>query len=134
MSLYRPAGPKVQAARQVVYTIAKRDYVRSPALREIMRGIPCQHCGADDGTVCAAHSNWAIHGKGKSIKADDNYAASLCAKCHTLLDQGLLFDHERKRMWWTAFDKTVDLLVALNRWPAKVPMPSLICPWPGFPP
>ena len=54
----------------------KHQYVRSKALLEAAREIPCQWCGADDGTVVAAHTNWGA-GKGRSNKADDNMIASL---------------------------------------------------------
>lgn len=90
------------------------------------RLIPCQHCGKSDGTVCGAHSNWSAHGKGKSIKADDNRCASLCFTCHSMLDQGsVLGASERMAMWFTAHVKTVRELVRLNLWPEKVPVPSL---------
>jgi len=66
----------------------KHQYIRSPALMKAYRQIPCQHCGAEDGTVCGAHSNQSADGKGRSIKADDNKCASLCFRCHAALDQG----------------------------------------------
>lgn len=105
----------------------KREYVRSPELLLACRLIPCQHCGADDGTVCAAHSNWAAHGKGKSIKADDNRVASLCARCHVpLLDQGSeLSRAERITLWWAAHVRTVRELLQRRLWPATVPVPDL---------
>lgn len=104
--------------------IAKFPYVRSPALLKAARKIPCQHCQADDGTVCAAHSNWAEHGKGKSIKASDIYVASLCSICHHQLDQGFLWSREERRaIWQAAHEKTVALLNKLGLWPEGVPKP-----------
>ena len=106
--------------------IPKREYVRSTALMVAYRSIPCQHCGIADGTVCGAHSNWAEHGKGRGIKADDNRCASLCFKCHSLLDQGsTLSADERRQFWDEAHAKTVRLLVSLGRWPSSVPVPQL---------
>jgi hypothetical protein len=105
--------------------IKKRAYVRSPALMKAYRLIPCQHCGSDDGTVCGAHSNWAVHGKGKSIKADDNRCASLCSTCHGELDQGSrLTENERKALWWTAHQDTVQELLERRLWPKGVPVPD----------
>lgn len=102
----------------------KFEYVRSKPLREACRLIPCQHCGADDGTVVAAHSNWAEHGKGKSIKASDIFVASLCHICHHQLDQGFLWSaEERKAIWTAAHKKTVALLNERGLWPDGVPQP-----------
>jgi hypothetical protein len=112
--------------------IEKHSYIRSKKLREAYRLIPCQNCGADDGTVCCAHSNWGVHGKGERIKADDNRGASLCARCHVpLLDQGTALSRaERKALWWGAHVKTVRLLVGLGHWPAGVPIPDIeTCPF-----
>ncbi len=101
-------------------------YVRSKALLEACRLIPCQHCGCDDGTVCAAHSNQAQHGKGKSIKASDVFVAALCFRCHSTLDQGShLTRNEREAMWGDAHRKTVRLLLARGLWPITVPVPDL---------
>lgn len=65
----------------------KFSYVRSPALMALYRTIPCQNCGREDGTVVGAHSNQAIFGKGRGIKASDDRCASLCARCHNDVDQ-----------------------------------------------
>lgn len=108
---------------------AKFPYVRSMPLMLAYRTLPCQHCGAEDGTVCGAHSNAAIHGKGRSIKASDEFCASLCFTCHQGLDQGTTMDEdERRRMWHAAHVRTVRSLVILKRWPAKVKVPSLEFP------
>lgn len=102
----------------------KFDYVRSKALLRACREIPCQHCGAADGTVCAAHSNQGIHGKGRSIKASDIYVASLCFRCHSLLDQGREGSREyRTELWTRAHLKTVALLNQLGLWPEGIPQP-----------
>jgi hypothetical protein len=105
--------------------IEKRAYVRSAALMKAYRLIPCQNCGTDDGTVCGAHSNWAVHGKGKSIKADDNRCASLCSTCHGKLDQGSrLSEYERKALWWGANVHTFEELQKRGLWPKDVPEPD----------
>lgn len=106
--------------------IAKFGYIRSPALLKACRALACQHCGADDGTVCAAHSNQAQHGKGKSIKASDQYVASLCFTCHAALDQGSrLSQAQRLEMWSVAHQRTVRELLRRGLWPASVPVPDI---------
>lgn len=103
----------------------KHAYVRSKDLLRNAREIPCQHCGADDGTVVAAHTNWQ-GGKGRGIKADDNLIASLCHKCHAEIDQGAtLSKAERQQIWYDAHQKTVEKLTKLGLWPIDVPVPDL---------
>ena len=88
----------------------KHKYVRSKVLLEACRTIACQHCGAEDGTVCAAHINWG-GGKGRGIKADDNLVAALCQKCHHEVDQGVkLSKQQRQEMWQAAHEKTMKAL------------------------
>lgn len=84
---------------------------RNKKLLEIARNFPCQHCGIDDNTVVAAHSNQLRDGKGKGIKASDFRIASLCFTCHMELDQGKnLSKSERVEMWEEAHRKTIGLL------------------------
>lgn len=84
---------------------------RNKKLLEIVRNFPCQHCGKQDGTVVAAHSNQLRDGKGKGIKASDFRIASLCFACHYELDQGKnLSKQERLEMWEEAHRKTIGLL------------------------
>ena len=102
----------------------KHDYIRSKTLLRNAREIPCQHCGADDGTVVAAHTN-SGGGKGRSIKADDNLIASLCFRCHHALDQGATMSKaERMEMWQAAHKKTIEKLTKFGLWPADVPIPE----------
>jgi len=91
--------------------IPKFKYVRSQALMAMYRTIPCQHCKAEDGTVCGAHSDMAQHGKGRGIKASDEFCASLCNYCHNILIHGNLLSRDAKQELWTnAFIKTVTTL------------------------
>lgn len=114
-----------EAAPAKVVGTPKREYVRSKVLMQAYRLIPCQHCGRDDGTVCGAHSNWAIHGKGRSIKADDNRCASLCHECHVFLDQGsMLSEPARQIFWWRAHICTIYELTGSGVWPDDVPIPD----------
>lgn len=107
-----------------VVAVPKHRYVRSKKLMQAYREIPCQNCGIADGTVCGAHSNWLAHHKGKSVKADDNRCASLCNKCHTLLDQGsTMTKAERLEVWTAAHKRTVKRLLQIGLWPKEVPLP-----------
>jgi len=84
---------------------------RNKKLLEIAREFPCQHCGKQDGTVVAAHSNQLRDGKGKGIKASDYRIASLCFICHSELDHGKnLSKQERVEMWEEAHRRTIGLL------------------------
>lgn len=103
----------------------KFEYLRSKKLMEAYRQIPCQHCGADDGTVCGAHSNQSRHGKGRAIKSSDIYCASLCHRDHMMIDQGAHMTREdRESAWNAAHSKTVAELVSLGLWPDGVPVPD----------
>jgi hypothetical protein len=102
----------------------KHQYIRSSDLLRNAREIPCQHCGADDGTVVAAHTNWQ-GGKGRGIRADDNLISSLCYSCHMEIDQGGKLDKaERQKIWLAAHLKTVRKLQAYGLWPVDVPLPE----------
>lgn len=127
----KPDSPRPQALRiddgkaRLVVPLKKREYVRSKKLMKAYRSIPCQNCGVSDGTVCGAHSNWAIHGKGRSIKADDNRCASLCHGCHAAVDSGsTLTEQQRQRVWWGAHVETIGRLLFDGSWPDGVPVPS----------
>lgn len=57
-----------------------------------------------------AHSNQSRHGKGMSIKADDNFHAAACHACHAELDQGRRFSRSEKMDFWQAgHDRTMAL-------------------------
>ena len=84
---------------------------RNQYLLEKVREAACQTCGAQDGTVVAAHSNQLRDGKGKGIKAHDYRIAALCHACHFKLDQGMaLTKEERREMWEEAHRRTVGWL------------------------
>lgn len=84
---------------------------RNANLLKAVREAPCQHCGASDGTVVAAHSNQLRDGKGRSIKAHDYRIAALCSICHHQLDQGFLWTkEERLNVFEEAHRKTIGWL------------------------
>jgi len=81
---------------------------RNQRLLEIIRNSPCQNCGTQNGTICAAHSNQLRDGKGRSLKAHDFRVAALCFRCHSNLDQGYqMSKEERTEFWEEAHRKTI---------------------------
>jgi len=89
-----------------------RGNYRNKRLLEVVRKLPCQNCGADDSTICAAHSNWSEDGKGMGIKSSDAAIAALCYNCHSALDQGSkLSKIERKELWTNAYKNTFKSLI-----------------------
>ena len=84
---------------------------RNKKLLEIVRILPCQNCGIEDGTVIAAHSNQQRDGKGTGIKSHDYRIAALCNKCHMELDQGRTMSKaERSEQWENAHRRTIGAL------------------------
>jgi hypothetical protein len=70
-----------------------------------------------EGQTQAAHSNWAEHGKGRSIKSSDEFTAALCQTCHAELDQGQhLSKDQRRQLWEAAFERTKQKLKEENKW------------------
>ena len=53
---------------------------RNEKLLKACRSMECVNCGADDGTIVAAHQN---EGKGMGLKAPDSRVMSLCFRCHS---------------------------------------------------
>lgn len=58
--------------------------MRSQKRLNEIRKLPCIKCGSSPSQ--AAHSNSGKHGKGKGIKASDEFTVPLCHKCHFLFD------------------------------------------------
>ena len=101
----------------------KFNYFRSKAHLKNVADLPCQNCYIE-GQTQAAHSNWAEHGKGRGIKASDEFTAALCQTCHYELDQGSkLSKDERQKMWIMSHIRTYNKLKSLGLWPKDVPMP-----------
>lgn len=104
--------------------VPKFVYVRSRKLLDAIKTLPCQCCGAAAPSD-PAHSNQSQHGKGKSIKASDVFAAALCRTCHRLIDQGSRLPRdERIAIWNSAWRATVRELLRLGLWPTEIPVPD----------
>ena len=81
---------------------------RNKKLLEIARLLQCQHCGIEDGTVVAAHSNQLRDGKGRGLKSSDFRIASLCFRCHAEADtSSTLTKVARIEMWEQAHRATI---------------------------
>ncbi len=103
----------------------KTEYIRSQKLLKAVASLRCMNCDSSHG-VQASHSNWAEHGKGRSLKASDIYTAALCLRCHFEIDQGRdLTKDQRKELWMKAHKKTVEALVMNREWPSGVPLPDM---------
>ena len=84
----------------------KFTYLRSKTLLRKVAALPCQICHAGAPSQ-ASHSNQAIHGKGRGIKASDEFTAALCPSCHYEIDQGKKLSREEKLAWWEqAYENT----------------------------
>jgi hypothetical protein len=82
---------------------------RNRKLLDAVRELPCQACGVQDGTVCAAHRN---EGKGMGKKVSDALIAALCFRCHQAVDQGAAMTREERRDAWNrAAIKTYQALI-----------------------
>lgn len=124
-TLLTMVGPGLLMA--MVTPAPKFAYVRDERLRDMCRAMVCQHCGrgGPDAGVTWAHSNQAIHGKGKGIKASDVYVAAMCAACHRELDQGKEWPAEVKVAVWTAAHRRTKLHALANGlWPRDIPCPG----------
>ena len=85
---------------------------RNKKLLELLRQLPCQNCGIENGTIVACHSNQSKHGKGMGIKAPDSLVAALCSTCHYELDNGRkLSKEETVHLWDQAYIKTMQYLI-----------------------
>jgi hypothetical protein len=106
--------------------IPKFKYFRSKQHLKNVASLECQNCGVDNHTQ-AAHSNWAEHGKGRAIKASDEFTAALCVRCHFQIDQGTILSKEQRReLWEKAWRKTVAELQQSGKWPSEVKIDSLV--------
>ena len=90
-----------------------------------MADLPCQNCYIE-GQTQAAHSNWSEHGKGRGIRASDEFTAALCQTCHAELDSGARLNKEQRRdLWQMAYQRTVNRLIEKNLWPVDIPLPEI---------
>ena len=102
----------------------KFQYWRSKQHLKNVASLPCQNCGLE-GQTQAAHSNLSIHGKGRSIKASDEYTVALCFVCHHDLDAGhRLTKDEKQQMYFNALRNTWLELLERDLVVVDVPVPK----------
>ncbi|MCJ0828680.1 hypothetical protein MN869_09495 [Acinetobacter sp. NIPH1876] len=87
--------------------------MRSQKRLNEIRQLPCVRCGSSPSQ--AAHSNFAIHGKSRSRKADDCYTIPLCHICHRWFDGYYQLTREQSKEWFDqALNKTNRMLNVKN--------------------
>jgi len=87
-------------------------YLRSKARRMAVAALDCQLCGAAGPSQCS-HSNQSKHGKGRGIKASDEFTAALCPRCHDMIDSSYSMSGEaREALWNEAYRNTLEALEA----------------------
>lgn len=85
-----------------------RDSKRLAAIRKL----PCVRCGNPDSQ--AAHSNSAKHGKGRGIKASDQFTIPLCHSCHSQFDQYKLGNREQSEAMFEKWLVKTELMMNLK--------------------
>lgn len=83
--------------------------MRSPKRLAAVRLLPCVRCGNPDSQ--AAHSNSAKHGKGRGIKADDQFTVPLCHACHSRFDQFKFGSREESERMFEAWLIKTELML-----------------------
>lgn len=118
------AGVRVGVApvfSELVTSVPKGEYLRSPAYRELVASFPCMFCGRANYSQFA-HGN---QGKGKGLKTCDTTGFPLCAVdlldegCHVRFDQYRLFAskqaHAKHAREWGAQIRAK--VKAMGKWP-----------------
>lgn len=83
--------------------------MRSKKRLNEIRKLPCVRCGQSPSQ--AAHSNSSKHGKGRGIKASDEFTVPLCYSCHSAFDKFELGTRqESEAMFEQWLEKTERLL------------------------
>ncbi len=77
-----------------------------------IRKFPCVRCGGRPSQ--AAHSNSSKHGKGRSIKASDEFTVPLCFKCHAAFDRFELGNREESEKLFEQWLVKTERMLNLN--------------------
>ncbi|MDC5247437.1 hypothetical protein OHW55_12075 [Acinetobacter baumannii] len=85
-----------------------RDAKRLAAIRKL----PCVMCGQSPSQ--AAHSNSSKHGKGRGIKASDEFAVPLCHKCHFLFDTYQLGTRTESELLFDQWLEKTELMLKID--------------------
>jgi hypothetical protein len=132
VKVYEAHTPMVRAAAvamhdgkaRMVVQVPKANPVRHEGYRRLVASMRCIKC-MRFGRSQAAHPNT---GKGGMLKTDDRECFPLCADgpgevgCHTLFDQGAMFDKDKRRaiepLWGRLTRGAVRLM---DKWPKDLP-------------
>ncbi|MCH7312894.1 hypothetical protein [Acinetobacter sp. ANC 3882] len=80
-------------------------------LAEIRR-LPCVRCGSSPSQ--AAHSNLSKHGKGRGIKASDEFTVPLCYPCHSAFDAFKLGTRQESEALFNGWLKKTKRMLNIN--------------------
>ncbi|NIE95169.1 DUF968 domain-containing protein [Acinetobacter sp. Tr-809] len=85
--------------------------MRSQKRLNEIRQLPCVRCGSSPSQ--AAHSNSSKHGKGRGIKASDEFTVPLCHSCHSKFDTFQLGTRQESKalfeQWLERINRMLDL-------------------------
>lgn len=86
--------------------------MRNPKRLAAIRKLPCIRCGNPHSQ--AAHSNSAKHGKGRGIKASDQFTVCLCQSCHFQFDTFQLGNRAESEVMFDQWLVRVDRMLAME--------------------
>jgi len=77
-----------------------------------IRKLPCVRCGSIPSQ--AAHSNSSEHGKGRGIKASDEFTIALCFRCHHLFDTFQLGTRQESEVLFDGWLEKTNLMLKID--------------------
>ena len=77
-----------------------------------VRQLPCIRCGQSPSQ--AAHSNSSKHGKGRGIKASDQFTIPLCAICNAAFDKFELGTRQESEDMFEKWLEKTERMLSLN--------------------
>lgn len=86
--------------------------MRSTKRLNEIRKLPCVRCGQSPSQ--AAHSNSSKHGKGRGIKASDEFAVPLCYSCHSAFDKFELGNRQESEAMFEQWLKKTERMLSLK--------------------
>ena len=86
--------------------------MRSTKRLNEIRKLPCVRCGQSPSQ--AAHSNSSKHGKGRGIKASDEFTIPLCFKCHAAFDRFELGNRAESEVMFEQWLEKTERMLNLN--------------------
>lgn len=86
--------------------------MRDPKRLAEIRKLPCVRCGSSPSQ--AAHSNSSRHGKGRGIKASDEFTIPLCYSCHSQFDQFKLGTRQASEALFDGWLEKTNLMLKID--------------------